>query len=96
MGENTFVLIVYKVLEQQKHWHFILKTILKSIVNKGLRCSNKGEYVRLKKYVRIMKSPFMIYVDFESMSVPEDNGKQNPSHVRINIKNIWLAVMAMN
>ena len=38
----------------------------------------------------------MIYVDFEIMSVPEDNGKQNPSHVRINIKNIWLAVMAMN
>ena len=26
-----------------------------------------------------IKSPFMIYADFESILVPEDNGKQNPS-----------------
>ena len=38
----------------------------------------------------------MIYVDFESILVLEDNSKQNPSLVRINIKNILLAVMAMN
>ena len=25
-----------------------------------------------------MKSPFIIYADFESILVPEDNGKQNP------------------
>ena len=25
-----------------------------------------------------IKSPFMIYADFESMLVPEDNGKKNP------------------
>ena len=25
-----------------------------------------------------MKLLFMIYTDFESLSVPEDNGKQNP------------------
>ena len=30
-----------------------------------------------KNYER--KSPFMIYVDFESILVPEDNGKQNPN-----------------
>ena len=37
----------------------------------------KGEYVKLKNYERKRKSPFMIYADFESIVVPEDNGKQN-------------------
>ena len=39
---------------------------------------NKGEYVKLKYYERKIKAPFVIYVDFESIAVPEDHGKQNP------------------
>ena len=35
----------------------------------------KGEYVRFNSFKRKMKSPFMIYVDFESVVVPEGNGK---------------------
>ena len=35
----------------------------------------KGQYVRLKKYERKTKSSFVIYADFESILVPEDNGK---------------------
>ena len=35
-------------------------------------------YVKLKPYKRKIMSPFMIYPDFESILVPEDNGKQNP------------------
>ena len=31
-----------------------------------------------------MKSPFMIYADFESILVSEDNGKQNPNVSYIN------------
>ena len=38
----------------------------------------KGEYVKFKNYERKIKSPFMIYADFESILVPEDNGEQNP------------------
>ena len=38
----------------------------------------KGEYVRFKYYKRKIKSPFMIYADFKSILVTEDNGKQNP------------------
>ena len=40
----------------------------------------------------------MIYADFESILVPEENGKQNPymSLIRTNIENMLLAVMAMN
>ena len=37
----------------------------------------KGEYVTLKYYEWKIKSPFTIYTDFESILVPENNGKQN-------------------
>ena len=37
-----------------------------------------GEYVRFKNYERKIKSPFMIYADFEIILVPEDSRKQNP------------------
>ena len=38
----------------------------------------KGEYAKFKNYERKIKSPFMIYTNFESILVPENNGKQNP------------------
>ena len=31
-----------------------------------------------KNYERKIKSPFMFYADFESILLPQDNGKQNP------------------
>ena len=36
----------------------------------------KAEYVKPKNYEK--KSLFMIYADFESILVPENNGKRNP------------------
>ena len=30
----------------------------------------EGEYVKLKHYERKIKSPFMIYADFENISLP--------------------------
>ena len=44
----------------------------------------KGEYVKFKNFERKIKSPFMIYADFESILVPEDNGKQNPNELYSN------------
>ena len=38
----------------------------------------KYEYVRFKNFERKIKLLFIIYADFESILVPEDNGKQNP------------------
>ena len=38
----------------------------------------KGEYVKFKNFERKIKSSFMIYADFESTLVLEDNEKQNP------------------
>ena len=52
----------------------------------------KGEYVKFKNFERKIKSPFMIYADFESILVAEDNGQQNPN----NIKNMLLVVMVTN
>ena len=36
------------------------------------------KFVNFKNYERKVKSPFIIYTEFESILVPENNGKQNP------------------
>ena len=48
------------------------------MVKQRIKMLKKGEYVRFKNCERKIKSPFMIYADFESILVPGDNGKQNP------------------
>ena len=53
----------------------------------------KGEFVIFKSYERKIKWPFIIYSDFESILVPEDNGK---SLMQTNIKIILLVVMLIN
>ena len=35
----------------------------------------KGKYVKFKIYERKIKSPFVVYADFESILVQEDKGK---------------------
>ena len=39
--------------------------------------AKKRENVRFKNYESNIKSPFLIYADFESIFLPEENGKQN-------------------
>ena len=57
----------------------------------------KVEFVKFKNVERKMKSPFMIYSDFEIILVLEDNGKQNRNEsYNKNIKNMSLVVMVMN
>ena len=41
-----------------------------------VKMPKKGEYVKFKNFQRTIKSPFMIYTDFEIFLVPEDSGKQ--------------------
>ena len=69
LEEDSFVDIFYKHLEQHRYENFTLKTVLKLMVNKGLKCQKKDEYVRFKNYETKIKLPFtiMIYVDFETM-----------------------------
>ena len=40
--------------------------------------SKNSEYDKFRNYERKVKSPFIIYADFESILVPESNRKQNP------------------
>ena len=44
-----------------------------------IKMSKKGEYVKFKNFERKLKSLFMIYTDFESILVPEDNEKEHPN-----------------
>ena len=41
--------------------------------------NKKNQYVYFKNFEEKIKSPFMIYSDFESILVTEGNGKQNPN-----------------
>ena len=41
--------------------------------------SENGEYNKFKNLGKIIKSPFKVYLEFESILVPEDKGKQNPN-----------------
>ena len=50
-----------------------------------IKMPKKSEYIKFKKFGRKIKSSFMIYADFESILVPEDNGKQNQKYVLVEI-----------
>ena len=51
----------------------ILKTALKLMANQWLYCLKKMS-VKYRNCERKIKSPFIIYADFESILVPENNG----------------------
>ena len=75
----------------------ILKDCFKNNRIQRITMPKKGEFVKFKNVERKMKSPFMIYSDFEIILVLEDNGKQNPNEsYNKNIKNMSLVVMVMN
>ena len=54
-----------------------IKEFFKINGKQTIKIPKNGEYVKFKNFERKLKSPFMIYVDFERILVPEDNGKQN-------------------
>ena len=75
----------------------ILKDCFKINRIQRITMPKKVEFVKFKNVERKMKSPFMIYSDFEIILVLEDNGKQNPNEsYNKNIKNLSLVVMVMN
>ena len=45
--------------------------MLKIALKLMIKMPKKGEYVRFKNYDRKIKSPFMIYADFESILLSE-------------------------
>ena len=98
-GFNTFIyyytpncgkkhVIVWKLSVQKKILKFYIKNCFEINDKQIIKIPKKGEYA--KNYERRIKSPFMIYADFESILVPEDNGKKSPEEIRPNIKNMLL------
>ena len=89
---NTFMQD-YTLHRRRKHFcrhslqAFSSEEILKSHIKDCIKINGKqriimptkGEFLKFKNYERKIKSQFMIYADFESIFVPENNGKQNPN-----------------
>ena len=73
---------------------FHIKNCFKSNGKQRIKMLTKGEKSKFKNYDRMIKSPFMIYADFKSILVPEE--VKSESYTRANIKNMLLAVMAIN
>ena len=67
---------VFRIAEKLKSH---IKDCFKVISTHTIKMFKKGEYIKFKNFVRKIKSPFMIFEEFESILVPEDNGKQNPN-----------------
>ena len=73
-GRKKFVAIVYRLLVQQKYQNSCYGYIQIN-ANIQTKIPKKAEYVRFKNCERKVNSTFMIYADFESNLVPEDNKK---------------------
>ena len=69
-----YCLQAFRIEEILKHH---IKDCFKIYCKQKVIMSKNGKYVKFKNKERKTKSPFMIYADFESILVPEYNGKQN-------------------
>ena len=49
-----------------------------------IKRAKRGWTVKFKNYTRKIKTPFMIYNNFESILIPKNNGKQNSRESYIN------------
>ena len=85
VSSDTYIL---QIIIQQK-----LERLVESNGKQMIKVPEKWEYIRFKNYERKIKSPFMIYADFESILIPEDNEKQNPeeSYANKNQKHVALS-----
>ena len=54
-----------------------IKDCFKINAKQTIKMPKKGEYVKFKTFERKIKPPLMIYANFKSILVPENNGKQN-------------------
>ena len=73
-AENIFGCYCLQAFRTTDTLNCHIKDCFKINGKQGIKMPEKGEYVRFKNYETEIKSPFMIYADFESILVPEDNG----------------------
>ena len=77
--ENIFVVIVYTLSLQKKILKLHIKDCFKINSKQTIQMPKKSESAKFKEFERKIELPFMVYADFESILVPEDNVKQNPN-----------------
>ena len=90
---NTFMFDHTLYCEKKHSYRYCLQTfstekILKLQINDCFKINSKqiiqmpkeGEYVKFKNYERKVKSPFMIYVDFESILEAEEKQNSDESY----------------
>ena len=70
-------LLLFTCFHFKKDLKGYIKDCFKIDGKQTIKISKKNEYVKFNNFERKTKSPFMIYVDFGSVLVPEYNGEQN-------------------
>ena len=86
-----YYLLAFNTEEILKHR---IEGYFKTNSNQRIIMPKKDQYVKLRKIKKRIKSPFIIYADFESILILEDNKKQNPNKSYANkYQKILLAVL---
>ena len=88
--ENIFVTIFYKLLVKKKN------CIEKSYWKLDWFKINGKQWMKLRNYVTKIKSPFIIYENFESILVPENKSNIHKNLIPTNFKNILLVITVIN
>ena len=57
---------------------------------------NSKQWMKLRNYVTKIKSPFIIYENFESILVPENKSNIHKNLIPTNFKNILLVITVIN
>ena len=79
MWKKTFLVLALHAFITEEILKHHIKDYFKINGKQTINMLKKGEYVKFINSERKIKSPFMIYSNFESVLVIEDNGKQNPN-----------------
>ena len=83
-GKKHFYHYYLQAFQTAEKLKFHIKDCFKINGKQTIKMPKKGKYINFINFERKIKSPFMIYADFESILVPEDNGKQNPDETYTN------------
>ena len=78
-GRKNFCRYCLQAFNSEETWKSHIKDCFKNNGKERITMPKKGEYFTSKNCQQKMKSPFIIYADFESILVPENKRKQNPN-----------------
>ena len=75
---NMFAVIACNLLLLQKYLKDVLSIALKLMASRRLKWIKKVKLLNSKNYKRKIKLSFIIYANFESFLIPENNGEKTP------------------